>query len=128
MLAVRELEDSEMVTQIGSRRRNGGFSFHSAPRPWREPAEEALSWVIGELDPRDARLAAFGPNASLSPKSDAVRHAQVGCLRSKGFRVDHDPYPMNQNHVLVRWNGDGPWDDRVSDLLHSCCSEGRCHG
>jgi hypothetical protein len=120
----RAIGDDEWLTQVGTRKRNGSFKFHNAPRAWRDPPEEAISWVIGRLDPAAARVAAFGPSTSLTPGNDAARHAQAGALRSAGFRVDHDPYPLSPDHVLIRWLGEEEWDDKVGDLLQSCCTGG----
>lgn len=91
-LTRRPIDDDDVLSQVGVRKRNGTLSFHNAPRPFREPAEVALSWVLGALTPHEARLACFGPDTRLH-ESDAVRHVTVGCLRSAGFSVDHDPPP-----------------------------------
>lgn len=58
-LACREIADDEWLTQIGSQKRNGSFTFHDAPRPFKDPVEEALSWLCGRLDPDAARIAPF---------------------------------------------------------------------
>lgn len=121
---VRDIYDDEWLTQVGTRKRSGAFSFHDKPRAWREPPELALSWLVGRREPAEARQMAFGPLTQLSPSSDAVRYALAGRLRSQGFRVDHDPSLANPAHVLVRWDGQGEWGDSEADLLHSCCSEG----
>ncbi len=124
-LSGQPFDGHEWLTQVGTRRRSGNFTFHDKPRPWRDPPERAVSWVLGELLPREARRAAFGDLTTHNPGRDAVRHAQVECLRSKGFRVEHDPYRLSPLHVSVYWDGEGDWDDKVGDLLHSCCTEGR---
>lgn len=79
---------------------------------------------VGVHQPAEARKIAFGSLTRLSPGKDAVRHVQVGKLRSAGFRVEHTPRLGGSLHVSAFWDETEEWNDTVENLLHSCCMEG----
>lgn len=81
-----------------------------------------VSWLIGDLGPQETLLAAFG-REDYRPGKDAVRHAQVGTLRSAGFVVEHTPRMGSAIHVSVFWPH-GSWGDKEAELLDSLCMEG----
>lgn len=119
---VQNVPDDMIISQCGKYLADGTWKFTNRPRPLKEPPELDVSWLLGELTPWKALVAAFGRD-NYRPGRDAVRHARVGTLRAAGFVVEHTPRLGSQIHVSVLWP-EGDWGDSQAELLDSLCEGG----
>src|SRR5260221_10719341 len=114
MPEVREIGETETLTQAGERKA-GGFSFpHSL-----QDGQPDVSLTAGELSAADACFLwhmGLGKRSEKSMRGDVARRATAGRLRELRFRVEHTPDLANPDHVSAYWDH-GEWDAKVADLF-----------
>ena len=114
----RVIADDDPLTQHGTQRADGTFSFRNELRADKNPPERSMSLLDGALSPA---AAASARRFTQPPQPrDAARWTTAGTLRSKGFRIEHTPrLPRSPLHVSVYWEH-GEWDDGVAMAFDSC--------
>lgn len=90
------LDDSETVTQYGTREANPPFRR----RP-RFPREQDVSVIRGRLSV--AETCRLIRRRDVSGIEDGVRYTTVGTLRAAGYAVTHTPSRAIPGHVSVTW-------------------------
>lgn len=107
----RIIGNDEWLTQAGDVFPSGGYNFPHALR-----TEEEMSLILGVLPPTAAcDIRAAGERRRRTDR-DAARHARAGRLRDLGFRIEHTPDPMNEDHVSAYWE-DGVWDEKAAGMF-----------